>query len=64
MEEPSDRVCHTKLLLWYYEDQLKARYAKYLSIVKVQRRGVLYTHDKILERSGGGILALAFVYEL
>ena len=35
VEESSDRVAHMKLLLWYYEDQLKTKFAKFLSIVKV-----------------------------
>lgn len=28
---------YAKLLLWYYEDQLKTKYAKFLDVVKVDR---------------------------
>ncbi len=33
--EMSDRNCHRTIVLWYYEDQLKEKFAKYLGIVKV-----------------------------
>ena len=36
----SARVRHRMLLLWYYEDQLKTKYAQFISILQVRE---LYT---------------------